>query len=296
MLRAYNRTIVFDPPLADGEAAGGASEAMITVKAATPGWTRFERYKRSFFNNQGRDVALYTDRPFARTAAGQPWLFDVEGVVTFRWVSGGDTVCYVPGEAFTPELLRYWTLHTLLPLFFTVEETYDFLHAGAVLLGAGPVLFTAESFGGKSTMTDFFIRKGHAMLSDDKVAVQEEAGDFLAVPSYPYHRPYRKMEDLGRFVANTAQSPARIHAVYELERAAPDAEITIAPLGGVEKFTSLRFSSEINLSFLKPERFRLLSAVANRVPLYRVAVPWDLERLEAVYEAICRHAGSGGDA
>ena len=292
-MTAYNHTIVFEPGLPGAAATQNSGTATITLREThAPGQALPEEYKRTFFNNQGRSIALYTDRPAARTAAGQPWQFDIEGVVTFRWESGDNTICYRPGEGFTPDLLKYWTFHNVLPLFFTIEERYDFLHAGAVLLDDNAVLFSAESFGGKSTMTDFFIRKGHAMLSDDKVAVQEKEGAFLAVPSYPYHRPYRNTEDLGCFVNAMAPAPVRIRAVYELTRAAPDAEITMAPLSGVAKFKSLRFSSEINLSFLKPERFRVLSAMANCVPVYRVSVPWELRRLEEVYAALCRHAAA----
>ena len=35
------------------------------------------------------------------------------------------------------------------------------------------------------------------MISDDKVATFIKEELIYAVPSYPYHRPYRKVEDLG---------------------------------------------------------------------------------------------------
>ena len=249
-------------------------------------------YKMIFTNNQGRDLALYTDRPFASTVQQQQWAFDVSGVVTFFWCSGEMTIEYLPGKNFTPELLKYWTLHIILPIFLTIEEHCYFLHAGAAEVNNAPILFVAESFGGKSTMTDFFIKQGHAMISDDKVAILEKEGMILAVPSHPHHRPYRKMEDLGYFVKNMSDTPKPIHAIYNLHRVKADAPITIRALQGLEKFKAIRFSSDINVSFLKLERFNALGRLTENVPVYKVMVPWDMDRLEEVYTAIVDHCNS----
>lgn len=246
-------------------------------------------YKLKFFNNQGRDIALYSDEKFSSAKRDKLWAFQIEGVVTFYWYSGSLTLEYVKDDNFTEALLEYWCLHIVLPVFFTSEEKYDFLHAGAVEVEGKPVLFVAESFGGKSTMTDFFMKQGHTMISDDKVATYEENGVFFAVPSHPHHRPHRGMEDLGFFVTNTAKEPKPIHAIYELERAEPNALITITELHGIEKFKSLRYSSEINLSFLKSKRFTFLSRLAKAVHVYKVTVPWDMQRLPEVHEMIVEH-------
>ncbi len=287
---AYNYQIKFIPKLKNSKHISDTSSNVITIiESNYPGWHKLLKSKMIFTNNQGRDLALYTDRLFARTVTGQQWAFDVEGVVTFFWCSGQLTIDYVPAQNFTPELLEYWTLHIVLPIFLTIEEYFYFLHAGAVEIDDASVLFVAESFGGKSTMTDFFIKQGHALVSDDKVAILQEDGKFLAVPSHPHHRPYREMEDLGLFVTNMAESPKPISAIYTLNRAADDASIFISELQGIKKFKSLRFSSEINLSFLKTERFKGLGHLVGSVPVYKVMVPWDIERLEEVYTAIVDH-------
>ena len=289
-MTAYHHQIKFIPELENSKKIAGASSNTITVKESNyPEWHKTLKSKIIFTNNQGRDLALYTDRPFTRTVTGQQWAFDVEGVVTFFWCSGQSTIDYVPAQNFTPELLEYWTLHIVLPIFLTIEEYFYFLHAGAVEIDGSSVLFVAESFGGKSTMTDFFIKQGHTLLSDDKVAILQEDGKSLAVPSHPHHRPYRKMEDLGLFVTNMSESPKPISAIYTLHRVAHDAPISISELQGIEKFKSLRSSSEINLSFLKSERFKGLGRLAESVPVYKVMVPWDIERLEEVYMVIVDH-------
>lgn len=243
-----------------------------------------------FFNNQGRDISLYTEEAPTRTRKDQLWAFVIKGVVTFFWHSGTLILEYLPEENFTSELLQYWCLHIVMPVFFTVEERYDFLHAGAVAVAGKPILFIADSFGGKSTMTDFFMRQGHPMLSDDKVAICEKDGKLLAVPSYPYHRPYRQEEDMGLRVKNFVVGAKPVHAVYELEKAEAGAAVAIAELSGVEKFVALRRASETNLYFLKPQRLACLGEIAQRVPVFKVKVPWQIKRLSEVYRAIVCHS------
>lgn len=287
---AYNHYIRFIPSLDPSASKEISSSDIITITENNSlEQNTTLTFKMNFSNNQGRNLALYSDQSFKRTQTEQQWVFEVEEVVSFFWYSGSKSISYREGDSFTPELLKYWTLHIILPIFFTIEENCYFLHAGAVEVDAKPILFIAESFGGKSTMTDYFIGQGHPMISDDKVGIIEEEGKFLAIPSHPHHRPYRKMEDLGLYVSNMAKSPQPISAIYTLYRAAADAPISISELQGIEKFTSLRFSSILNLSFLKSKRFRDLGRLAKGVPVYKVMVPWDMERLEEVYAAITEH-------
>jgi len=287
---AYNHYIKFIPELKNDKKTKGTFSNTITIEESYEKNVKNNlKFHWTFFNNQGRNIDLYTDRELSRSVEGQPWKFNIENVMTFCWKSGSTTIYYTKQKDFTNELLEYWSLHTLLPIYFTVEEVFYFLHAGAVELEGNPILFVAESYGGKSTMTDFFIKKNHPMISDDKVAILKRDGVDYAVPSHPHHRPYRKAEDLGYFVKNMAIFPKPISAIYKLEGAEEDADITIKELHGVEKFRVLRLSSQINLGFLKRQRFALLVDIARIVPIYQVKVPWNLDRLQEVYGAICKH-------
>jgi len=288
---AYNHYIKFIPELKNDKKVEGSFLKTITIEESFyEDWQEKLNYKWTFFNNQGRDIDLYTERKLSRTAFGQIWAFNVEGVVTFIWNSGNSTIHYIKQKHFTPQLLEYWSLHTLLPIFFTVEEEFDFLHAGAVEVDEKPILFVAESYGGKSTIIDFFIKKNHPLISDDKVATFKKDEMYYAVPSHPHHRPYRKAEDLGYFVENMSLCSKPIHAIYELEAIDANADITISELSGMNKFETLRISSQINFSFLKAERFTLLIDVARKISVYRITVPRDLNRLEEVYKFICQHS------
>ncbi len=281
------------PELKNDKKVEGKYSNIVTIKESSlTSLPKKLNFELKYINNQGRDLKFYTDREFAKTQKGQLWAFEIKEVVTFFWLSGTLTLDYLPHKNFTLELLEYWCLHIVLPMFFTIEERYHFLHAGAVEIEGKPILFIAESFGGKSTMTDFYMKQGHTVVSDDKVAIYEKEGQFFAVPSHPHHRPYRKMEDLGYFIENFSKQPTLVHAVYELEKTEADAKIAITELIGTEKFISLRYASEMNLFFQKPERFEFLMKMANAVSVYKVSVPWDLERLFEVYNTIVKHTNN----
>ncbi len=285
---AYNTKIQANPPLGVKGVAGSAKKMVAVEQKISAPFDRLS-HRLQFINNQGREVTLLSDAALQKKRPGKLRGLSVEDVVTFWWEEGSSLIYYAILSKGSSELVDYWFLHTLLPLYFTLEEQYAILHAGAVDVAGNAILFIADSCGGKSTMTDFFIGQGHRMLSDDKVATYEDAGAFFAVPSYPYHRPYRKAEDLGRFVSNFSPKPEPLGAIYDLERVQPDAPVEITELSGIEKFTALRHASEMNFSFLKPKRFDYLMHMAANVPLFRVYVPWDIDRLSEVYNAIVTH-------
>jgi len=287
---AYNHYIKFIPELKNDKKSDGSFSDVITVKESSC-ITLAEKlqYQMIFPESQGRDLALYSDHEFLDINMGHLWAFEVKEVITFFWHSGMMELKYIKHNNFTEDLLKYWVLHVVLPTFFIIEGIYDFLHAGAVEINEEPVLFIAESFGGKSTMTDYFMKQGHTMVSDDKVATFQKDDDFYAVPSYHNHRPYRNVEDLGLPVDNFAYTPKVMHVIYALERGAADEEVSVKLLSGIEKFKSLRDAKEMNLFFHESIQLEYLGKIAQRLSVFKVTVPWDLKRLDEVYHVIVEH-------
>ena len=236
----------------------------------------------------GRECTYLSDKPFELLGKNDNWGLEVQDLLTLVWDSTSRSIVYGRGRLFTSELLRFWILHTFLPIVLEIEKTYRVLHVGAVEVEGGPVLFSAASFGGKSTLTDYFLKKGHALYSDDTLAVRKENGQYIAYPSFPYHRPYRQPETLGKRAENFSRNPMPIKAIYELERVASDLSVEITPSKGVEKFKTLYYSNFTNFRFMKKERFAFAMEMAKHVPVYRIMVPHDLDRLEEVYEAIVK--------
>lgn len=237
-----------------------------------------------------RDVYLYSDREFDESETGQPWCYEVKNVARFYWNSGERTIYYELDEKADTNLIGFWFIHLLLPLYLTLEDIYDFLHAGAVEVEDKPILFIAPSMGGKSTMTDYFIKQGHPLISDDKVPTFIQDGKFMAVGSHPYHRPYRKFEELGYRVKYFTTDFKPIHAFYVLEGIKEDADITIKEIKGFGKFDTLLPNYIYMFSYSKPQPLKYLSKILNSIRVFRVQVPWDMERLGEVHYAICEHS------
>lgn len=244
-------------------------------------------------NNQYRVVSISSDNSFEHLLSNQNIYFHVEDVITFHIKLNTKKIYYKFHKNGNKELLKYWLYHTFLPILFTIENKYYFIHAGAVEIEDEPVLFIANSFGGKSTLTDFFIKKDHTMISDDKVATYIENEKVYSVPSYSYHRPYRKVEDLGCFVNNFAKENKPISKIYNLVKSDKNDTISISEISGIEKFIALRYATDIDLQVNKKSRFEILSKIANKVKVYNIKIPWDLDRLEEVYQAIIKHNKKG---
>ena len=60
------------------------------------------------------------------------------------------------------------------------------LHASAVAFGERAVAFVGSEGAGKSTTAAALAQHGHAILSDDVVALAEHDGSFFVHPAYPY--------------------------------------------------------------------------------------------------------------
>ena len=238
----------------------------------------------------GQKARYSAQREFSGCLAGCRWGLEVKDVAAFSWVNGEYRIEYQPLANFSPERLRFWVLHTLLPIVFTLQRDFEFLHVGAVEINDKPVLFAAESSGGKSTLTDYFIGRGHKMLADDSLGIYQQDGGFYAVPSYPFHRPYRQLEVLGNPVSDMATQARPVHSLYSLEKAGADTEVQIRQLGGVERFSAFHFSSFMNFDFFKQRRFDFFAEMAKVTPAFVVTVPWSLERLGDVYEVLVGHS------
>lgn len=239
-----------------------------------------------------REVWLHSDHQPGSNVQGQWWRMRVAGLVDFYWSSGEPDVYYQVEAACSAELLVFWFVHIVLPFYLALERSYDFIHAAAVEVDESPVLFIAPSAGGKSTLGDFFLQRGHQMLSDDKVATLLHDGTFYAVPSHPHHRPFRQVEVLGHPIERFATRARPIHACYVLERDEPHSATCITELQGFRKFEQLAPHYLFEFDFLLERRLHWLARLADRTRVFRVRRPWNLARMPEVYEVICQHSRS----
>jgi hypothetical protein len=128
------------------------------------------------------------------------------------------------------------------------------------------------------------------LMYDSGEGVLKDNNSYKVIASYPYHRPYRKAEELGYFTKNFKFGKRSIAEIYVLQKSDATSKVYIDELLGVEKFKALYYASFVNFDFMKQKRFEFFTDMLKVVTLYRVTIPWDKNRLNEVYETIVSHS------
>jgi hypothetical protein len=219
-----------------------------------------------------------------------------------------------PAYAYMVELhflglvMAYWLERRGLPA----------IHGAAVQVGDGAIGFLATGQGGKSSLAAGFLQAGHALLTDDILAIERPGGRCLARPSYPQMRMW---PDQARHVLGRVEGLERVHPTVSKLRVPVGAHglgrFTNVPLplsclylperrdGGEVSFAPLPFAEAVvalaRLSFLSDiidalglhrSRFAALAGIARTLPIRRVAFPEGLARLPDAVRAIADDARS----
>lgn len=198
------------------------------------------------------------------------------------------------------DLLRYWIIQQILPMFLLWDGTAEFFHGMAVSYKAkvdineiATIGFLGDSHAGKSTLLGYFLSRGDILVSDDHVAISRE--NYLNIlPATPYYRPYRAGEDLGHVAANFSAEPSPLKRLYLLEPTFAYSDIETSDVQGVRAIKALLPHIQYNLHNpelpqlfpLVAERFTGLNRVVRQVPIKRLHVPRALDRLPEVYDFI----------
>jgi hypothetical protein len=178
------------------------------------------------------------------------------------------------------------------------------LHASAVAFGNRCVAFVGATGAGKSTTAAAFARQGHAVLSDDIVALAESADAFRVMPGYPYLCLWPesvKMLDhsleamprmipegekrrltLGKSDARFEQRRLRLAAIYLLGERRPDpapyVEI-VRPQTALLSLVADTYANKILDRSRRAEEFRVLSRLVETTPIRRVFPHSDSSRI-----------------
>ncbi|NOR56215.1 MAG: hypothetical protein GQ531_08395 [Sulfurovum sp.] len=191
----------------------------ITV-IASKDLTLLERFplKSPWVQLSGREGQYLSRVAFNEADEYFSWALRIKDVLTLIWLPEEQTIMYIKDSHYSPELLQFWIFHTFFPLVLDLNKRYHFLHVGAVETEGKTIFFSALSFGAKSTLTDYFIQQGATLVSDDALGIEEKDGQYMAIPAYPFHRPYRKPEELGHKVEKFAQEAKSISAIFLLKK------------------------------------------------------------------------------
>jgi len=204
------------------------------------------------------------------------------------------------------ETLNHLLLDQVLPRVLS-QRGLLVLHAGAVRVGNHAIAFLGDTGSGKSTLTASFHAAGYSLLSDDGLAVKNEG--LWALPTYPSLRlwpdaiasiyaqkavvaPMAHYSSKRRIVmTDVAAEPLPLGALYVLESGAvtPDRSILLRRLTpGAACVTIIANSFQLDVTDLHHAADTLADAgrIAECVPVFSLAYPWDFARLPEVQEAI----------
>jgi hypothetical protein len=286
-LIAYGHQVCFpdEPELASSSEPTDLPTLTLLLQPDLPDSADFPE-QSNWLPMSGRRGRYGAAKPFASCRVGDQWCLEVEGVLVLGWQTGQGDIYYRPLAAYTPHLLRFWVLHTLLPVILTLQRYCEIFHVGAVLAPQGALMFSAPSFGGKSTLTHYCLQQGMPLLSDDTLGIKKVRESYQALPSYPFIRHYRQAEDLGEPVAAMVDGPVPIHALCCLEQVAPDAPVRVTELTGVQRYRAIHSALFAALSFMKGEQFLALADIADNIRACTLEIPWDIARLGDVHAAL----------
>ena len=102
------------------------------------------------------------------------------------WLDPGGTAVWAVWPAtLSLEDIATYVLGPVLGLLLRLRGV-PCLHASAVAIGNSTVAFAGSEGAGKSTTAAALAGRGHAVISDDIVALVEREGSFSVLPAYPY--------------------------------------------------------------------------------------------------------------
>jgi hypothetical protein len=186
------------------------------------------------------------------------------------------------------------------------------LHASAVAFEDHAVAFAGGDCAGKSTTAAAFARRGHAVISDDVVAIVERSGGFYVVPAYPhlslwqdsvellygtgkmlpsFSRNLNKRRlELGANDLKFAEQALPLGAIFILgERSSADRAPYLETLSPQEALLSLvanSYAGHLVGAEAQASEFALLGRMVSTVPVRRLRPHTDPTRIQSLCDLV----------
>jgi hypothetical protein len=276
------------------------------------------KYRRIHAANWFQSYATPEGRPVLRQAkvAGGYLLNFPELADFFVSQNGREVTCCWPYAHRSTETICHLALDQVLPCVANMLGLLA-LHATAVVTAHGICGFVGTAGTGKSTLAASFAIAGCPIFCDDCLVVVESGSGLLAQPGYPgvrlwedsarsilgdragdhpaigHYTSKRGVERLGESKM-FPRRPTPLIAIYLVTRDTPGAVLELeAPkideLSARESFAQLLRSTyrlDTTDTAMLSREFQALHSLIGRVPLRRLAIPSDFERLPAAREIV----------
>ncbi len=258
--------------------------------------------------------------------SGEPysrmWRCPQSGVYYFRFVEGfafavdsaGKTIWTQWREPVTFEDVTAFLLGRILAFVLHLRG-YTCLHASAVVVDGGAVLFAGDPGMGKSSTAAAFAERGCPVLSDDVSGIRwQEDGRLEVVPGIPrvclcpdsmeflygpgsaerfrllHPGEDKRVVPLDSFSRRFQTEPAPLEAIYLFApRTADPAAPRIEAVGGAERLIRLLYNGFMNLALGSEQQaheFRILGEIARKVRIQQLMPSTDPRELGRLCELV----------
>jgi hypothetical protein len=240
------------------------------------------------------------------------WISFLEEGIRLDWVEvgaffvrEGREIIVSPHAGVSEEIVRLPLLGVVLGILLHQRGQLT-LHASAVSVRGTAVAFVGEKGAGKSTMAAAMQRRGHALLTDDVLAVDPET--HRVEPAYPQLKLrgdaaealqtdesglVRLAPDLEKYALRQVsfeRASRPLRAVFVLGEGR---SIQCRPLDEMDAFLTLMeqgyASRFLGTDGTPPTDFQHYAALAAAIPVVQLQRPRDLHQLSTVCEVVERH-------
>ncbi len=211
-----------------------------------------------------------------------------------------------PLPGISEEKVRVFLLGSVLGALLHARQMLV-LHSSVIETKNGAILFMGHSGAGKSTLLGSFLKRGYAMLADDKAGIiVDENGVSKAMPGFPYARltvqtvkelnyPVNGLkvnEGIGKYIVpikNFCSVPIKVQAAYSL-KVYNKSEIALESLPVMDAFQVLNRRTYRRRFMHRTEQlqshFEIIGALSRQVRVSRVFRPDDASRIEELADRI----------
>jgi hypothetical protein len=222
------------------------------------------------------------------------FLLRVDGVARYH-VQGGCRITITPEAGANEDDILVFLMGSAMGALLHQRNILA-LHAGAIAVNGGSIIFSGPSGIGKSTLAAGFHRRGYAFLADDVCAITTDNGHPLVIPGFPRLKLWADVlkkinadkntlksvrwgKDLEKYFLPAdgfSNTPVPIKSVFILEMTNTD-KMEITTLKGAGKIGPL-LDNTYRRRFLeglggKKDHFRQCAAVAAHAAVYRTVRP-----------------------
>lgn len=302
--RLYGLDVASDRSIVGIAGSRGSSEAEVQVRFGARRSRRRPDGPLELFASFGEGNAEYLR--VLRGADGG-FVFRFDNGSCFELSASGSRIAVSWPAGITFQDVTSYLLGPVLGFVVRLRGTVC-LHASAVLVDGAAVAFLGRGGSGKSSMCAYFAERGHAVLTDDVLALRFARGRFRVLPGparirlWPdtARQLYGASARLPKVLPSDPDWDKRYRDYPSGARAAPLAAIYMGVVGGPQRprvtpcagrdaFLRLAFNRypvRLPVPGQGGREFSVLAALAKQVPVRRIEMRRNLRGLGAVHDAV----------